>query len=57
MGERYTAWLSFLNDMREAATRMDSASLPYNPYPPDTAEHERWWADLIGSRLSNSDDP
>jgi hypothetical protein len=57
MGERYTFWLSFLNNMREAATRTDSVSLPCNPYPPDTAEHERWWADLIGSRLSNSDNP
>jgi hypothetical protein len=57
MGERYTSWLSFLNNMREAATRTDSVSLPCNPYPPDTAEHERWWADLIGSRLSNSDNP
>jgi hypothetical protein len=36
--------LGILSNMEEAAARVDNTTIGCNPYPPDTEEHERWWA-------------
>ena len=43
---------SFLLNMGEAASRVDTLPQPGNPYPPETEEHERWWAESAERSVS-----
>ena len=53
VAEYFSFLSSFLFNMGEAASRVDSLPLPGNPYAPETKEHERWWAELAERSVSN----
>jgi hypothetical protein len=49
----YFSFLPFLFNMGEAASRVDTLPEPRNPYPPETEDHERWWAEIAERSVSN----
>jgi hypothetical protein len=53
MAEHFSFLSSFLFNMEEAASRVDTLPQPANPYAPDTAEYERWWAEIAERSVSN----
>jgi hypothetical protein len=53
VAEYFSFLSSFLFNMGEAASRVDTLPQPANPYAPDTAEYERWWAEIAERSVSN----
>jgi hypothetical protein len=53
MAEYFSFSSSFLFNMGEAASRVESLPEPENPYPPGTEEHERFWAEIAERSVSN----
>ena len=44
---------SFLFNMGEAGSRVETLPQAGNPYAPKTEEHERWWAEIAERLVSN----
>ena len=56
MPEYFSFLSSFLFNMGEAGSRVETLPQAGNPYAPKTEEHERWWAE-IAERLVSNDRP
>ena len=53
VAEYFSFLSSFLFNMGEAASRVDTLLQPGNPYAPENDEHERWWAEIAERSVSN----
>ena len=51
--EYFSFLSSFLFNMGEAGSRVETLPQAGNPYAPKTEEHERWWAEIAERLVSN----
>ena len=51
--EYFSFLSSFLFNMGEAGSRVETLPQAGNPYAPETEEHERWWAEIAERSVSN----